>query len=377
MKEDVKVLITGDFYGGGRTDEFIRNGKHSELIDESITFLGDNDLTIVNLESALIQSGTPIAKTGPAIKADPLAAKALKTAGFNTITLANNHIMDFGHQGLIKTIEVCQSEGLDFLGAGLNLEEAAKPLIRKLKGTTIALLNFCENEWSTTTGNHPGANPLELIANARTIASVRSMADFIVVVYHGGNELYSLPSPRLQATCRFFVDSGANLVACHHAHYYSGFETYNNGHIFYGLGNFIFDNPRFRSSKWNKGLALQFRIAADGSHDFNLFPFIQSDELPGLRMTTRTEKGEFEDSIAELNKIIGNQDALALEFDRFCRRSEKQYLNYLQPYSNRVLNALYKRGLLPSLLTSDKKRLYNNLIRCEAHRDVILNILKK
>lgn len=376
MTDAIKILITGDFYAGGRTDKLIRSDQYQDVFGDSMSFLKGNDLVITNLESAITETVTSIPKTGPAIKAHPKTAEALNYAGFNLVSLANNHIMDFGSAGLESTLDYCNRSGIEFIGAGLSLQEARKPIYKEYHGRTIAVLNFCENEWSTTQGDYPGANPLNPVTNSNDIKQACSKVDIGIVILHGGNELYSLPSPRLQEICRFYIDSGASVVVCHHAHFYSGFEEYNSGKIFYGLGNFVFDNPRFRTGKWNQGFALQLSISGV-SISYKLFPYIQSAEKPGIRQMSDSEMLEFETSIEALNKIIADHGLLQSEFDAFCKKVGRQYLNYLEPYSNRLLNGLYKRGLLPSLLTGNKKMLYQNLIRCEAHRDVLLKILEK
>jgi hypothetical protein len=370
-----KILITGDFFGGSsRVKDLIETEQFDLLYGDLLPIIKDNDLTITNLESPLIEKGTPIAKTGPAIKASPKTVKALNFGHINMVTLANNHILDFGEEGLQTTLAVLKSNGIDYLGAGEAKERATKYV--DFDKTRIGIVNICENEWSTSIENQLRANSLNPIANFYQIAEAKKQADKVIVIFHGGNEYYQLPSPSMKETCRFFVDSGADFVFCHHTHCFSGHEQYQHGTIFYGLGNFIFDNLKFRNNSWNLGLAVQLHFT-ESQVGYTLIPYRQCDNQPGVQKLNEEELLAFEKQLQHLNHIISNDQLLEESYTKFAEKVKKQYINYIQPYSNKYLNAAYKRGLLPSLLTAKKKLLLSNLIRCESHREVLLKILNK
>ena len=104
----------------------------------------------------------------------------------------------------------------------------------------IFIFNFCENEWSIAESDNPGANPMDIIDNANQIKYARELADYVIVIVHGGHEYYNLPSPRMQKQYRFYADQGADIVVGHHTHCISGNEVYKGVPIYYSLGNFIF-----------------------------------------------------------------------------------------------------------------------------------------
>jgi hypothetical protein len=372
----VKILITGDLCPINRVAELVQANDLNSVYNDFLPVLLENDFNITNLECPLYDGNSRINKSGPSLKVDQDFSKLLKFGNFHLATLANNHIMDSGVDGLNSTIRACKKENISTVGVGENLKDARKPLIKEIKGFKIAILNFAENEFSTTHGNEPGANPINVIINFYDIQSARNEADYVFVIVHGGHEYYNLPSPRMQETYRFFVDAGADAVIGHHTHCYSGYEIYKEKPIFYSIGNFIFDWPGKRNSIWNEGYAVQF-ILKDNKIDFNIIPFSQCNEKAGVLLLNDMEKNDFNLKLKNLNKIINNSIQLLESFNKYARTNKNEYNTMIQPYSNRYLTALFYRGYIPSIISKKKRRLFLNFIRCEAHRDMLIKILQE
>ena len=376
MTETVKVLITGDFYGGGRVNDLILNEDYQAIFNDFLPTIKESDIVITNLEAPLTNATKAIQKTGPTIKALPETAKALKSAGFNLLTLANNHIMDFAAPGLNDTLKELEKEEIEYLGAGKSLQEAKQTIFKEVKNYKLAFLNFAENEWATTQGIEPGANPLNPVPNYYAIKEAKEKADFVFVIVHGGHEMYSLPSPRVKETYRFFVEAGASAVIGHHTHVISGYEVYKDCPIFYSLGNFVFDRPDKKDPRWNKGIAVQFSIS-DEKLSFEVIPYSQNAEKPGVHILSGAEKAQVKAELKKLNEIILDDTKLEDEFEKYCQKVAKLYDYYLEPHSNKYLSFVQRKKILPSFLSKKKRLLIKNLIRCEAHRDVVLKIINK
>lgn len=372
--QKTKILFTGDFYGGYRIESLVLKGDYDTIFGEYLPIIRENDISITNLESPLTNSVSTATKTGPAIKASTKTAEAIKYAGFNMVTLANNHIMDYGAEGLKETLKTLQISEIETVGAGMNFSEASKPMLKTINNNRIAFINIAENEWSTTVGSDPGANPLDPIANYYDIRKARQDADFVFVILHGGNEMHNLPSIRMRNTCRFFVDAGANAVICHHSHCPSGYEMYNKAPIFYSLGNFLFDSLEKKLENWYLGYGVQFEISAN-ELTFNILPYKQNQDKVGIRLLTNLEKEKFDILMSELNSAIVNDEELNKAFEKYCQHVKLGYNYYLEPHPYPKLYGIQRRGFFPSLLSKKKRRLLKNLVRCEAHRDVILKIL--
>jgi hypothetical protein len=373
MNPECKILITGDFCPVNRIELLSVQRNYKSIFNDFLPFVQSSDIAVTNLEAPVYNGRSPISKTGPVLKVPVEIVNSLKFAGFNLVSLANNHIMDHGNKGLISTINSCEKNGIDTVGAGLSLSDARKIFYKEVKGKRLAFISIAENEWSTAEKNKPGANPLNVVDNYNDIKTAKNNADYVFVIVHGGHEMYNLPSKRMKTTYQFFVDAGADVVIGHHAHCYSGYEMFKGIPIFYNLGNFVFDNPKFIDSIWNEGFAVEFTIGEKLS--FRIIPYKQCGKTAGVYLLSDSDKIKFDYSIENLNRIINDEDMLEIEFEKYFESVRDLYLAYLEPYSNFILHGLHKRKLFPSLFRKKKKELYLNLIRCESHRDIFQKIL--
>ena len=238
----MKVFIAGDVVPHNRTISLFKNKKTDELFHDIIPNIKGADVSIVNLEAPIIDGiQTPITKSGPVLYTTKETLEVLKDAGFNTVTLANNHFRDQGQNGVDYTIECAKILGLDYVGGGKSLNEARQILYKVVNEEKIAIINVCEQEFSVATQNYGGSNPLDIVDVFNDVQIAKKHADYVILIIHGGIEHYQFPTPRMKKTYRFFIDAGADVILNHHQHCFSGYELYHGKPIFYGLGNFCFD----------------------------------------------------------------------------------------------------------------------------------------
>src|SRR5690625_4556867 len=279
----MKLLITGDLVVSSAYDASTQFG--SEIVD----FFNGANINMINLEAPVTNSESKILKTGPNLKShEESTLQALNKLKISVASLANNHILDYGAQGVSDTIQFCQKHGIQTVGAGDHLEEASRTLFLDTEIGIIAILNFAENEWASATATSAGAHPMDIIDNSRKTQEARDKADYVIVIVHGGHEYYNLPSPRMQKQYRFYADQGADLVVGHHTHCISGHETYNGVPIFYSLGNFLFtkNNPK---EDWYTGLVLEVEITDSGLHT-QLHPVRHQKETFALDLLRSEER---------------------------------------------------------------------------------------
>lgn len=368
----MKILIAGDYYPLSRVNELVEKRNYEKIFKEVIPIIRKNDYSIVNLEAPVVFSACkPIRKIGPNMRCTPNAVDAIKYAGFNMVTLANNHFLDFGQQGIKDTFVTLEKYALDKVGAGLTLNDAEKIVIKEIRGEKIAVINICESEFSIATDSCGGSNPIDIAKLYYQIHSNRDKVDYILVIIHGGHETYQYPSPRMKKLYRLLVDFGADAVVGHHQHCFSGYEMYNNKPIFYGLGNFSFDKNDSQVSNWNKGFMVSIDFRKDGIL-YEIHSYMQGSKEPGIVLIG----DKYKDEINSINSVIANDDVLRQKFDGFVKTRHLSVLSAITPFSNKYLQALYKRKLLPSFISQKKKLLVRNIINCESHRDIILNVLK-
>lgn len=240
------------------------------------------DFSIVNLECPLIKERTPIVKTGPVLGVDDDCVSGLKHAGIDVVNIANNHIMDHGPTGLRNTLRVCSEARISTVGAGENIEAARRILISKIGKIRVGLLGVAEHEFSIATNNSWGANPLDLLDYVRNVRDSTDNLNYLIVLVHGGNEYYPFHNPRLQDTCHFMVEIGANAVIVQHTHCPGNYEEYQNGHIVYGQGNLIFDRPN-RDRAFYEGFLVKLSIAENLNSTMEIVPYFQSNSQIGAR----------------------------------------------------------------------------------------------
>lgn len=380
MSSSISIFFAGDF-APCRGFESLVLGKGPEIFDNLQKKIAGADLSFLNLETPLCVKGKPIEKTGPNLNAHPECIKAIKGAGFEVVGLANNHIMDFGNEGLEETISSCKSAGLTICGAGKNLAQAQQIPIIERRGLKIAYIAVAEHEFGIAGADRAGAAPLDPVDNTLQIESVRNQADLVFVSIHGGNEYFPLPRPGLRKLCRFYITRGADAVICHHAHVPGAYEIYKNKPIVYSLGNLIFDHPR-PPEGWNEGYAvrLDYNITDMKFSKFNIFPYTQSVEQGGLCRMSGIDKTVFLKKLAVYNKILGDQDLYIKAWDDLCQKEKNLIL--LKQYLPVHFRGMRKTSKIVNpelfLIPTKKNRLVKlNMIRCESHLELLQSVLAK
>ena len=366
----MKLLIAGDLSLQDRAKIFVTNEDNLDLAFGRIKELNkDVDYSIVNLESPITNNDNGIIKDGPILNNPQSIFNVIHYCNFSIVTLANNHLKDYGSKGVVDTIKNCQAHNIQFVGAGNNLDDARSPLILNNNEIIVGLLNVCENESSIAGQKSAGAAPLSEVNLYYDIKKLKESVDKVLVIVHGGREHYQLPTPRMKQLYHFLIDIGADIVVNHHQHCYSGYELYNGKPIFYGLGNFYFDNPRKRNEKWNYGLLLELDIQKEQTY-FKLTPFEQCNDEATIKLRNYES---VKDEIEKLNSIIADDCLLKDAFEKMVNSTKPLYP--FLPYGNHYLRALYARGYLPDGISLMNKAKIENAIRCETHREVLLYYL--
>lgn len=351
------VLVAGDFCPQDRVAEKFDQGDYESVVGEVKGVTYSADYSIVNFECPVtVGWERPILKQGPNLQCSENGMEAVKWAGFDCVTLANNHILDYGKEGVEHTLKLCEECGIDTVGGGKNLQEASKILYKEINDKTLAIINCCEHEFSIATDKQAGANPLNPIQQYYSIREAKKHSDYVLVIVHGGHEHYQLPSPRMVETYRFFIDAGADVVVNHHQHCFSGFEIYSGKPIFYGLGNFCFDGNRSRKKLWHEGYMVQLTFGENVG--YKIIPYRQCAEKPCVELL---DKNTYRERIEVLNEIIRNPGCLKHETDKYYAGSAERYSYIFEPLNNRCYLGAKARGWLPSFISKKRKILSSEL----------------
>ncbi len=240
---ELRIAAVGDIMlGGTGTPEFQRFG-YDYPFEKTRALLKQSHIVFGNLEGPLTHADhAPVAKKYLYRSPPEKVAPALLNAGFNVVSLANNHAMDQGAEGLKHTLDALDLVGIKHTGAGMNLAEARKPAIIESRGARVAFLaytlTFPEEFWATP--DRPGS-PFGHEAQVRAdITAAKSQADIVLVSFHWGQEGKTELRDYQRSLGRAAIDAGAAAVIGHHPHVLQGVERYKNGVILYSLGNFAF-----------------------------------------------------------------------------------------------------------------------------------------
>lgn len=369
----MKILIAGDYCPRERIQEKIDSGDYQSIFGNLIEVVSQVDYSIVNLECPICTGGeNPIKKCGPNLQCSEKGMEALKWAGFQCVTLSNNHFYDYGDDGVEQTLQTCKKNGIEYVGGGHNIDEASKILYKRIGNQTLAIINCCEHEFSVATELSGGSNPLNPIQQYYDIQNAKTKADYVIVIVHGGHEHWQYPSPRMVETYRFFVDAGADAVVNHHQHCFSGYEEYHGKPIFYGLGNFCFDSPIRRQGIWTEGYLVS--LVLDSVISYKIIPYQQCTEKEiGVKLLPLNI---YDSKLKKINIILEDYQQLKKETDNYYHATSESYGNVLEPFNSSILRALRRRRIIPSLISNTRFLQAYNQILCESHRDKFVWWLK-
>lgn len=330
---------------------------------------------VINLETPVCREQNPISKCGVNLFAPLDTIVGISGLKPTVLSLANNHILDQGGQGLSDTINILDEYGISHLGAGANLERARKPLTINLGGKSIGIYSCAEHEFTIAGLQTPGANPFDPLESLDEIALLKQQVDFVLVLHHGGKEFYQYPSPQLQKVCRKMVERGADLVVCQHSHCVGCMETYRNGMIVYGQGDFIFDWPIKNEIVRETSIALDIEIGDSLTVEY--IPFVKKS--PGIRLAMGSPAEEILNGFHERSRAILQPGFLEQEYNNFAERYLKFYLATLNGRDNLLAKIIRKLcwNIMYKLWYPRQARLnILNMVECEAHRELLTTAIK-
>jgi hypothetical protein len=337
----IKVSIVGDVMTGGILSSGIE-GYRDILLSDKVRKLLEADIVFCNLECVLTRAEAPPEKNKILLHAKEESVELLKNAGFNAVSLANNHIMDFGYNSLLGTIKLLKENNIGYTGAGKNLYEARKPVFFDKDDLRIALLAYVAPETWGGWGQReqqthkdwvagvdkPGVAPFDLNLIKEDLDLANKEADFLIVSIHWGDEYTYFPHPDIISDAHRIIDMGANLVVGGHPHVLQGYEEYHNGLIMYSLSNFLFppyyDENDGELRKWSRksreSVILKCEISRNGILSYELIPVMQKGDEPAVISVSHKTA----------NKILSKIESLSKEYKKanyhvlYARLKEKE-----------------------------------------------------
>lgn len=359
----MKILFAGDLVFE-YLKEYMGDREVEQIFEEVKPLFDKADFRMVNLESVFNENFTPIIKSGPNISSCPDFVHVLKYLQVDVAGLANNHVGDYGHEGLAYTWDILGENGIAYVGAGNNIEEAYEPHVFSKGGVNVSVLAICENEFGIATATESGAAGYRLGMSAHRIAKEKAKGNYVVVFFHGGHENNPYPSPKKQELYRMFVEFGADAVVAMHTHCPQGYEVYRGRPIIYSMGNFYFphgkegkfENPNY---SWYYGYLTQLNFI-DGRVEAELIPYHFTDKKLEILQGKRLEK--FNRYLDILNAPIGDEEELRRLFRGWCMITGPVYAELTR----------YEEAMVDD---QEKVRHMKNSFSCEAHNELLTEYL--
>lgn len=362
----VKIDIFGDFLA-----------THPEIIQfekDVSSLLERADFNVVNFEAPVAGVGNPIRKSGKNLNQPIASAYLLKEKGFNVFLLANNHMMDYGEDAVLKTKSAF--EGCLSVGAG-TAQEAYEVKIIEKEGCKIGLLSLVHKEFGVLedkTSKGIGTAWVCSVDIKPIIEEVSSRVDYLLVFPHAGLENADIPLPEWRNLYKRFIDWGASAVIGSHPHAPQGWEEYKGFPIFYSLGNFYFDILS-GGPYWNNSLMVKLYLDETLRYEVESLKFnpqegiIDYDKSNAIAEHTR--------SICD---ILKNNTAYNVAIEQLCSVTYKDYIYGFQRglggTTLKVGPLKFMKLLAHMLLNHADEAYLLNAFQCETHRWTIERALK-
>lgn len=370
----MNILIGGDLVPTQSNQKYFDKSSISELLGNDLLdiWLGAT-ARFINLEAPLVDGALPSNKWGPCLKATISTIAGIKALQPTLIALANNHIMDYGNNGLYSTIELLNTHDIPFVGVGDEVVSASKPYVLELFGRKVGVYNCAENEFSVATEVNPGANPFDPLESIDHIESLKKECDYVIVLYHGGKEHYRYPSPNLRKRCRKMVIKGADLIICQHSHCIGCYEKLNDSVIVYGQGNFIFN--RSSNEYWNSSVLVN--VLFDKTVRVEFIPIKQTSI--GTSLAVGNDADNIMNDFHSRSQLLNKPGFVEKEYECFSKKNIRMYLVQLKGLNKwmaRIDRFLLRGRLLKRMYSKNDFLAIQNYIECESHHELLLAGLK-
>jgi poly-gamma-glutamate synthesis protein (capsule biosynthesis protein) len=243
--------VTLSFAGDVHFSELIlqnydKNGILGIVDHEMLSYMQNTDLFVLNHEFVFSTGGEAMEDKEYTLRNDPKYVKILQELGTDVVSIANNHILDFGQEAFLDTLATLEDAEIEYAGGGRNLERALAPVIKTINGQTFAIFAATRvspsYDWYANSKKPGILQTYDATDLNNAIAEANSLYDHVIVFAHWGIEREEYPQDYQRTLAKGYIDHGADLVIGAHPHILQGFEYYKNVPICYSLGNYLFGN---------------------------------------------------------------------------------------------------------------------------------------
>lgn len=368
----LRLFASGDVYNCEQSSGLICSKEIENIINSC-------DYAVCNFEAPIHVNVPKEPKMGPSLSQYRGTVRGLKKHGYNLLLLANNHMLDYGLEGLSETINEIKNNKLEFIGAGLEFNDAYLPLIKEVNGTTVGLFNACEAQFGVynydRNQGEPGYAWINHYKVDKIVSDLKKQCDFVVIFVHAGLENYNIPQKEWRMRYRQLCNSGADVVIGSHPHVPQGYEHYDDSIIFYSLGNFYFDSAKYKDKK-DSSYSIILNLEKDKKVSFDLI--YHHKENGAVKLSNEENKI----SILGLNELLREgYDSTHLQMSLRTYDTIRRNLLYSLmpfPYDGSVKGSLYRIYMRVFLRKPkiDKNLLQLHYLRNESYYYATLSALE-
>ncbi len=283
--DDIRLLLAGDVMLGRQVNRMLRICPPEYPWGDTLPIFRDADFRVCNLECSITGRGEPWPAKVFHFRTDTKNVAVLGAGGINCVSLANNHTLDLGYQGLADTLQILSAAQIHHPGAGMNAAAAFAPALATVRGMKIAVLAFTDNEpqWEageTTPGIAYVPVDFEEERAARLFEAIRvakSHSDFVIVAAHWGPNWGYSPQPRHIPFAHRMIDLGADIIFGHSGHVFQGIEVYRRRPILYCTGNFVDDYAVDEEERNDESFIFVVEVRAGQPRSLRLHPTVISN----------------------------------------------------------------------------------------------------
>lgn len=358
-----QITVWGDFKVD-KVDNLNLSGSLQLLLNQS-------DINVLNFEAPVKCNGKMLHKSGPNISQDPNAPRWLEIRGYNVISMANNHAMDFGAEGLQKTKDMFRDALI--LGGGTWEEAYKMHIFTTNDGIRVGLLAATHCEFGTMVDKardkygcswcqHPDFEKLIL---------QKKDVDYLVILNHGGVEFMDMPLPEWRMLYKKWIDWGADAVIASHPHVPQGYEIYRGRPICYSLGNFCFQTDSVKHEHWLESLCCVLNVEKSGKRNFTIYPIYYDAKNNYIDFNHSTD---FKNHLIWLNKTLTDEEAYMKYVNQFVVELYGHYKGLFT--RGGWLATIFSKEFLKGIIEGFKKEHIYNCINCESHRWALVRALR-
>jgi hypothetical protein len=368
----MRMTFWGDYIPTDKYDEIIDVSK-KDVLGEIRNILKSSTLNFVNVDASIYNKKNAITKSGPHVGLKKKSIANLKD--FTVAGLANNHIKDYGLEGILQIKNALTQAGVDTTGAGVNLNEAQIDYNKDFNEINVTIISACEHEFSHASDSDCGAAPYDLISIYRRIKIAKKEKRKVILSLHVGYELFKYPTPSLRRECHFFAEAGADLIICHHSHVAGVYEKFKKTSIYYGLGDLIFEGHHQGKAGEGYGVIAEWN-AKEELFECSIVPYRQSPELGGVQILCDNALEDFLRWQDLNNSRLENGD-WKKQWDLFVETLKPSlFARLFLPVRFPGIAKLMRISLLRKIIIGTNPLDKLNLVRCESLRAAVIKSLE-